>query len=111
MLQLTKVEQIVELNPDSALLILDSITIPHDLSKEEYNKFLLLLIQAKDKSYKDISSDTLLFQVKDYYLKNKDIDNAALASFYCGRILQEQKKEQRSCGILFGCRKVCNTNK
>ncbi len=96
MLQLTKVEQIVELNPDSALLILDSITIPHDLSKEEYNKFLLLLIQAKDKSYKDISSDTLLFQVKDYYLKNKDIDNAALASFYCGRILQEQKKNNEA---------------
>lgn len=68
---LTKLEQIVEQKPDSVLLILDSIIDPYILNKEDNNKFLLLQIQAKDKSYKDISSDTLLFQVKDYYLKRK----------------------------------------
>lgn len=51
---LTKLEQIVEQKPDSVLLILDSIIDPYILNKEDNNKFLLLQIQAKDKSYKDI---------------------------------------------------------
>lgn len=89
---LVKLEESVEKKPDSVLSILDSIIDPYILKEEDYNKFLLLQIQAKDKSYKDISSDTLLFQVKDYYLKKNDIDNTALASYYCGRILQEQKR-------------------
>lgn len=89
---LVKLEESVEKKPDSVLSILDSIIDPYILKEEDHNKFLLLQIQAKDKSYKDISSDTLLFQVKDYYLKKNDIDNTALASYYCGRILQEQKR-------------------
>ncbi len=91
-----KVIQIVELNPDSALSLLDSITFPDDLNKEEHNKYLLLQIQAKDKSYKDITSDTVIFHVRDYYANNSDIDNVALASFYCGRVFYEQNKNSQA---------------
>lgn len=93
---LVKLEESVEKKPDSVLSILDSIIDPYILKEEDHNKFLLLQIQAKDKSYKNISSDTLLFQVKDYYLKKNDIDNTALASYYCGRILQEQNEDKRA---------------
>lgn len=90
--RLTIAERIVEQNPDSALSILDSIIDLYSLNDRDYNKFLLLQIQAKDKAYKDISSDTIIFQIKDYYIKQNNIEKAALASFYCGRLLQENKK-------------------
>ena len=93
---LVNLEGVIEQNPDSVLTLLDSIVSPFDLNKEEYNKYLLLQVQAKDKAYKDISSETQLFQVKNYYLKKKDVNNAALATYYCGRILQEQNKDQEA---------------
>ena len=86
---LLKVENIVEQQPDSALQLLNTVLFPEDLNKTMYNKYYLLLLQAKDKSYKDITSDTVIFAVKDYYLNKKDIPNAALAAFYCGRIWHE----------------------
>lgn len=93
---LTELEQVVEQNPDSVLCILDSIIHPYDLSKEDYNKFRLLQIQAKDKAYKDISGDTVIYQVRDYYIQNEDTRNTALSSFYCGRVLQEQNKDKQA---------------
>lgn len=93
---LNKVTQIVEFNPDRALCMLDSIISPYDLNKEEYNKYFLLYIQAKDKTYRDITSDTVVFQVRDYYMKKKNLENAALASFYCGRVLQEQNEDKQA---------------
>jgi DNA-binding CsgD family transcriptional regulator len=89
---LVSVEQTIEQNPDRALLMLDSITIPTNLYEEDYNKYLLLQIQAKDKAYKNISEDTVIFKVKDYYTSKGDIMRVTLSSFYCGRVLEEQDK-------------------
>ena len=89
---LESVKNIVEQNPDSALNLLDSIPNPYNLRNKELNSYWLLQIQAKDKAYKDIASDTVIFTVKDYYSKKNDMENTALSSFYCGRVLQEQGK-------------------
>lgn len=91
---LSTAEQITEQYPDSALILLDSVANHYNLNTKQFNKYQLLYVQAKNKAYKDISSDTLLFQVKNYYVNNNDIENSALAAFYCGRILQEQGKEK-----------------
>lgn len=93
--KLTMLEQVVEQNPDSVLSILDSV-YPYNLNQDDYNKFLLLQIQAKDKAYRDITSDTVVFQVRDYYMQKNDIENTTLASFYCGRVLQEQSENKRA---------------
>ncbi|MFR3217448.1 MAG: tetratricopeptide repeat protein [Dysgonomonas mossii] len=92
---LTRLEQTVEQNPDSVLSILDSI-IPYKLNEEDYNKFILLQIQAKDKAYQNISTDTMIYKVKDYYLSTGDMKKTALSSFYCGRVLQEQNKDSHA---------------
>ncbi|MDR0681532.1 MAG: tetratricopeptide repeat protein, partial [Dysgonamonadaceae bacterium] len=63
---------------------------------EETYKSTLLQIQAKDKNYEDITSDTIIFAVKDYYSGKKDFPNAALAAFYCGRLLQEQNNLEKA---------------
>ena len=90
---LTAAEQLVEQYPDSALILLDSIPNPYVLDGKEQNRYWLLQIQAKDKLYKCIASDTAIFNVRDYYEKKNDIENIALSSFYCGRVLQEQNKQ------------------
>lgn len=93
--KLTTLEQVVEQNPDRVLSLLDSV-YPYNLNEEDYNKFLLLQIQAKDKAYRDITSDTVVFQVRDYYMQKNDVENTTLASFYCGRVLQEQSENKRA---------------
>ena len=87
---LSKAETLVEQHPDSALALLDSISYAQNLRKARYDRYLLLKVQAKDKSYRDITSDTLLFQVKDHYLTRKEYLPAATAAFYRGRVLYEQ---------------------
>ena len=93
---LTIAEQIVEQFPDSTLTLLDSIPTPFMLNDKRLNKYWLLQIQAKDKLYGDIASDTIIFKVRDYYKKKKDIENTALSSFYCGRVLHEQGKHKEA---------------
>jgi len=90
------VANIIEQHPDSALTLLDSLVYPANLSKSQYNRFMLLLLQAKDKSYKDITSDTAIWGVKNYYFKKKDFSNAAMAAYYCGRVSTEQKRYERA---------------
>jgi tetratricopeptide (TPR) repeat protein len=91
---LNSVENIIEQYPDSALNRLNSIFYPEDLSKSLFNKYNLLLVRAKDKCYKEITGDTIIFAVKDYFIRQKDDRNAAYAAFYCARVLHEQKKEE-----------------
>jgi tetratricopeptide (TPR) repeat protein len=87
---LTTVGQIVEQHADSALSLLDSISYSYNLNNREQNRYWLLYIQAKDKLYENIASDTVIFDVRDYYKKRNDIENIALSSFYCARVLHEQ---------------------
>jgi tetratricopeptide (TPR) repeat protein len=101
----------VESYPDSALLLLDSITAPYDLKEEEYNKYLLLQIQAKDKLYRDITGDTLIFQVRDYYVQKNDMENAALAAFYCGRIWHERKNTDKAATAYLQANELANKTK
>jgi tetratricopeptide (TPR) repeat protein len=93
---LKKAEALVEQYPDSALILLDSIQNPQNLEKRQRYQYLLLQVQAKDKSDQDIASDTLIFKVKNYYLKAGDLNKAALSSLYSGRVLQAQKKYEKS---------------
>jgi DNA-binding CsgD family transcriptional regulator len=91
---LQSAENVVEQYPDSALVLLDSIRSPYELNQKQYAEFILRSIQAKDKAYKKIVSDTAIFDVKNYYVEKNDVENVALSTFYCGRVLQEQGKIQ-----------------
>jgi tetratricopeptide (TPR) repeat protein len=93
---LKKAEALVEQYPDSALVLLDSVRDLLNPGDAGYYSYLLLQVQAKDKSYRNITSDTLIFDVKNYYLKNKDLNKVALSSYYCGRVLLEQKKYEQA---------------
>ena len=65
---LQKAAMVMEDHPDSALIILEELQNPQGFKKSEYYEHYLLNIQAKDKSYKDITSDTLIFDIQKYYI-------------------------------------------
>jgi hypothetical protein len=106
-----KVENIVEQQPDSALILLDSIQNPYELSKDQYAKYILLSVQAKDKAYQDIASDTLIFQSGDYFQKKNDQKNLALSEFYCARVLQSQEKFEEAMKTYLKAKERANKGK
>jgi tetratricopeptide (TPR) repeat protein len=93
---LQRVEDVVEQFPDSALMLLDSIRNPYELNDSRHATYLLLTVRAKDKAYQDIESDTVIFQVRDYFKKKNDRRQFVLAEFYCGRVLQSQGKTEEA---------------
>ena len=67
---ISRAESIEEQHPDSALKLLNTVISPEDFSNGVFNKYNLILLQAKDESYKDITSNTIIFSVKNYYSQN-----------------------------------------
>lgn len=108
---LQKAETLVEQYPDSALVLLNEIPDAHKLKKSLYYRYYLLQIQAKDKSYKDITSDTLIFNIQKYYANKNDIEKAALATFYWGRVSQEQKKYEKALHTYLGAEQYLKQSK
>ena len=106
-----KVENIVEQYPDSALIFLDAIQNPYELSKAQYARYVLLSVQAKDKDDQDIATDTLIFQARDYFQKKNDGKNLALAAFYSGRVLQSQGKFEEAMKTYFDAKETARKTK
>jgi hypothetical protein len=52
---LKKADNLLEIHPDSTLMFLDSIQNPYILSKGQHARYILCLVQAKDKCDKDIT--------------------------------------------------------
>lgn len=98
---LANVEELMIHDPDSALVLLDKMLSPQTFSEEMYHKYILLNTQARDKNGKDISNDTLIFKTRDYYIKKNNVEKAALASFYAGRVLHTGNKNKSKEAITF----------
>ncbi|NDW09507.1 tetratricopeptide repeat protein [Dysgonomonas sp. 520] len=88
---LTEAEILIETSPDSALLLLDSVPYPKILDDEAYHNYILLKTRAKDKCYKSIVDDTLIYESKNYFLGKNDLRKQVLASLYSGRVQHENK--------------------
>lgn len=87
-------EGLVDEYPDSVLVILDSISLPEINNIETKYQYKLLEIQAKYKTHKDITADTAIFSIKDHYVKNENLEKAALATLYCGLVLFENNNRE-----------------
>ena len=90
---LTQAQEIIEIYPDSAIHLIDSIFYPEkSLSHKRYMEFLVTQVQAKYKIYLPVAVDTLIFEAKTYFeKKNKNPDQTALAYFYSGCVYREQQ--------------------
>ncbi|MDR0543183.1 MAG: tetratricopeptide repeat protein [Dysgonamonadaceae bacterium] len=93
---LTRADALMEAHPDSALILLESVHYPDELSQTLWADYVLLATWAKDKIYKNIAKDTLIFQIKDYFLRKRDWEKATLVAFYCGRVYQAQRNYEKA---------------
>jgi len=77
--------ELVDVYPDSALMLLDAVNTVRfsNAEKMEYN---LLRIQARNNVGMDISNEVEIFDVKDFFTNRKDPEKAALACYYAALV-------------------------
>lgn len=89
-------EAIMDIYPDSALLLLDSVRSPEKLSKKEYATWCLLLTQARDKNYIKHTSDSLITVSVKYFEQTDDRMRYAISLYYKGRVCQDLKRNEEA---------------
>lgn len=96
---LEQAQLLMEDNPDSALLLIDSIFYPEkSLNKHDYMYYQVAKVQAKYKAYRPVKEDTLIFEARRYFEKhNKDLKKNSLAHFYSGCVYREQYDNHKLC--------------
>lgn len=83
-----RVEEYMEIYPDSALLLLNRIPHPEKLSGRQRADYAMLLTQARDKNCLDsLQSDSLMKFAVDYYQDSDDKVKAGKAFFYYGKLM------------------------
>ena len=95
---LEQAQLLMENNPDSALLLIDSIFYPEEsLNKQDYMYYQVAKVQAKYKTYRPVKDDTLIFEARRYFAKhNKDLEKTTLAHFYSGAVYREQNDNKKA---------------
>ena len=84
---------LMELRPDSSLIILDSIQ-PSALNERGLKaRYALLKSMALDKNYVDTTTFDVLQPAIDYYLENGTLDEKLRTYYYQGRIYQNMNEQ------------------
>lgn len=94
---LDQVGSFIEIKPDSALMLLESIESPESLPQEEYARYGLLLIKAHKLNKISITDDEFVLYIIDYYEKHP-CDDLGRAYFYAGQVFEEQGKYSEAEG-------------
>ena len=82
---------LTEQMPDSALRLLDMVNTVR-FNNAERMEYTLLRVQARGLAEMDLTTDTEIFQAREYFIGRKDKEKAALACFYAGQALLAQDK-------------------
>lgn len=88
---LDQVGSFIEVRPDSALILLESIESPESLPQQDYARYGLLLIKAHKLNRISITDDVFITYIIDYYEKHP-CDDLGRAYFYAGQVFEEQEK-------------------
>lgn len=83
--KISEAENIMEEYPDSALLILQGVD-SSKLHGEIQARYALLLSQAYDKNYIDVTNDSLISIARDFYADTDDGYYQMLSEFYYARV-------------------------
>lgn len=95
---LQEIEEMMETHPDSALSLLQAIDTEAVTTDRSRALHALLLSQAYDKNYIDLTCDSLISIAVGYYTDTDDHHHAMLAHYYRGRIF-ENDGDVASCII------------
>lgn len=89
---LNKSEELLLQNADSALILLESIDFPEEMSEKYYAQYCELLVSAHIKNKIDIKHDTLIRHAVNYYNKFPDKkDNYIKSLLLLGKVYDEQE--------------------
>lgn len=91
---LDRAETLMDLHPDSALALLD--TLPSPASAKENARYALLYSQALDKNYIDVADDSLILIAVNHYENSGDLHRLMLSYYYHARVLYNKKSFPRS---------------
>lgn len=86
-------ENLLEVRPDSALMLLDSISYSDLNSKKEKARYALLKTMAFDKNYIGTTTFDILQPAIDFYLNHGTPDEKLRTYYYQGRIYQNVGNE------------------
>ena len=100
-----RAEAVMDSLPEVALSLLDSVD-SHRLLRADNARYALLLTQARDKNYIDITNDSLINIAVSYYAGGKELHYKMLAHYYHGRILYNARDYARSIVALLKAEKV-----
>lgn len=87
---LLSADSLMEIYPDSALSILESISSPQKLPRADRALYALLLTQARHKNYIALGDDSLIKTAVEYYGDKKKSVRAAKAHYYWGATYGEK---------------------
>lgn len=93
---LEKADSMFVSHPDSVFLMLDTVVNPEKYAEDEYAEWCLLLTQARDKSYREHTSDSLIRIATDYYRKHGPALKYATALYTSGRVASELGKQDEA---------------
>ena len=85
---LQRAEQIIDDYPDSALVLLSSISRANLQKEKDYARYSLLYAKALDKNYIDTTDISILSPAISFYEKKASQKELALSLYYLGRIQQ-----------------------
>lgn len=99
--KLSTAEEMMTERPDSALELIQAIDTSDLRTKSEKALYALLLSQALDKNYIDLTSDSIIAGAVDYYSHSDDRYHDMLSQYYFGRIKYNAGDFPRSLVAMF----------
>ncbi|MBK5719696.1 hypothetical protein JGH11_02295 [Dysgonomonas sp. Marseille-P4677] len=78
-----------EENPSEALRLLNSISDPETMDKNNYMLYIVVKVQAKYRAKQNIVSDTLIFEAQKYFDSKNNSALSALANLYAASVYYE----------------------
>ena len=99
-------ENIMDAHPDSAYTLLAKIKHAEKLADHDKALYLLLNTQAKWKTDRDITHDSLLDYPITYFLKTGDKVRLAKSYYYKGVVCQEQKHDFMALPLYLKAREI-----
>ncbi|MDE7414196.1 MAG: hypothetical protein K2N05_10495 [Muribaculaceae bacterium] len=94
--RMDRAEKMMETSPDSALAILDSISLGALSSRSEKARYAVLKSMALDKNFIDTITFDVLQPAIDYYLKKGTPDQKLRTLYYQGRIFENRKEDEEA---------------
>lgn len=88
---MAQAQQVISENPDSALAILRSVSSEADgFPHSQRMAYYLLLADAKNKAYADMSADSIMHEVADYYETWGDSNEKMRANYLLGCVHRDR---------------------